>query len=103
MEVEKDDYELERVVDHYFKGVILFLKEGYVFETLEEDNIMEVLFKYLKKGLPVEIARYIRYHVLWVSRRKVPFDYWAVKDLKGTIRSIRHVYRFKYIDRGYRL
>ena len=40
LEVDKDDYEFERIVDHYFKDRILFLKARYVGETLLEDNIM---------------------------------------------------------------
>ena len=40
LEVEKDEYELENIVDNYFKDVIFLLKEGYVGETQGEDNIM---------------------------------------------------------------
>ena len=34
LEVEKDDYELENIVGHYFKYVIFFLEERRVEETL---------------------------------------------------------------------
>ena len=44
LEVDKDDYEFERIVDHYFKDRILFLKARYVGDTIGEDNITEVWF-----------------------------------------------------------
>ena len=37
------------------------------------------------------------------SRRKVPFNTWEIKVLKGHTISIRHLYRVKDIDKGYRL
>ena len=42
LEVDKDDYEFKRIVDHYFKDGILCLKERYVGQTMGEDNTAEV-------------------------------------------------------------
>ena len=50
---------------------IFFLEGKYAGETLGEDNIREVQFEYLKKDVPVELAIYIRNHVLEASRRKI--------------------------------
>ena len=103
LEVEKDYYEFKSIVDHYFKGRILLLKGRYVGETLGEDDIMEVLFEYLKKDIPVKIARYIRDHVVEASRIKVPLNSWMVKAIKCHTRSNRHLYRVKDIYRVYKL
>ena len=88
MEVEKDDCEFERIFDHYFKDVILLLKERNFCETLVEDNIKGVIFEDLNKDVPVELARYIRNHVVEASRRKVHFNAWALNFLKGNTRAI---------------
>ena len=82
---------------------MLFLKESYVVETLGEDNTVKVRFEDLEKDLPVELARYTLNCVLEASRRKVHFNAWAVKVLKGHIRAIRCLYCVKDIGRGYRL
>ena len=95
MEVDKNDYEFERIVDHYFRDEILFLKARYVVETLGEDNSMEVRFEDLNRDVPVEIARYIRNHVLEASRRNGTLNAWEVKVLKGHTRAIRRLYRVK--------
>ena len=101
MEVEKDDHEFERIVDNYFKDGILFFKVRYVGETLGEYNITEVRFEDLNKDAPVEISRYTRNHVIEVSKRKGPFDAWAVKVLKVHTRANMRLYNIRYIDRGY--
>ena len=88
MEVEKDDYEFERIFDHYFKDVILLLKERNFCGTLVEDNIKGVIFEDLNKDVPVELARYIRNHVVEASRRKGHFNAWALNFLKGNTRAI---------------
>ena len=103
LEVEKDDYEFERIFDHYFNDGILFLKERYVRETLGEDNTMEVPFLEQKKDFPVELARYIRNYVVETSRREGHFNAWAVNVLKVHTRDIRYIYRVKDISRVYRL
>ena len=32
-EIEEDDYDIEKIVDHYFKNNVLFLKFRYVGDT----------------------------------------------------------------------
>ena len=103
LEVENEYYEYKRIVDHYFKDGILFLKARYVGGTLGEDNIVEFLFEDLNNYVLVEIERYIRYHVVEAFIRKGPFDYWVVKVFKGHTRYIRNFYRFKDIYRVCRL
>ena len=103
LKVEKDDYEFERIVDNYFKDGFFFLKASYVGDSLVEYNITEVWFEDLNKDVVVEQARYIKDHVLVASRRKGPFNAWAVKAIKGHTISIRRLYCVKEINRGYRL
>ena len=103
MEVEKDDCEFERIFDHYFKDVILLLKERNFCETLVEDNIKGVIFEDLNKDVPVELETYIINHVLEASIINCPFNAWAVKVIKGCTRSIRFLYRVKDIVRSCRL
>ena len=43
LDIDKDNYESEIIVDTYFKDSILLFKVGYVGETLGEDKIMDVL------------------------------------------------------------
>ena len=59
----------------------------YVGETLGEDNIIEVISEYLNKDVLVELVRYIRNHGVEASSRKVPFNSWSVKFLKGPTES----------------
>ena len=103
MEVEKYDYESETFFYQYFNKKISFLKAGYVGETLGEDNIMEVKFEDLNKDVPVELAQYIRNHVVEASMRKGPLNSWEVKVMKCHARAIRRLYRVKDIDRVYSL
>ena len=64
---------------------------------------MDVIFEHLKKDVLVELARYIRNHVVEASRRKGPFNAWAIKVLKGHIITIRCLYHVKEVVRGYSL
>ena len=64
LELEKDDYEYERIIDHYFKDGILFLKLMYVGRNLGKYNTMEVRFEDLNKYITVELVIYIRNHVV---------------------------------------
>ena len=68
MDIEEDDYELYKIVDHYFNNCSLFLKVKYSGGTLGEDNIIEVLFSILKKYLPIELAIYVNNYVVESSR-----------------------------------
>ena len=89
--MDKYDCSFKRIVDHYFKDIISFLKARYVGETLGEDNITEVGFEDLKKDVTFELARCTRHHVVEASRRKGHFKDWVVKVLKyhtGTIRQL---------------
>ena len=89
--------------DHYVKDGICFFKARYFGETLVEDDTMEVWFEYPKKDVPIELARYIRNHVVEAFRRKVPFNAWAFNVLKCHTRAIRRLYSYREIDMSYRL
>ena len=64
---------------------------------------MEVRFEDLKKYFPVELERYSRNYGIEASRIKSPFNAWAAKVVKCQTRSIRSLYRVRYIDMGYNL
>jgi hypothetical protein len=49
---DDDDYEIDKIIDHVFKGSILILKVRYQGETMGE-HILEVPFGVLKKGVPL--------------------------------------------------
>ena len=76
---------------------------GHVGENLVEDNIMVVRFEDLNKYLPVELARYIKNHMVEASMIKGPFNNWVFNVLKGHTIVIRFLYRVRYIGRGCRL
>ena len=88
---EKDDYEFERIVDNYLKDGILFLKTGYVCDTLGEDKIMGVIFEDLKKDVLVELEIYTRNYVVEASRRKAHLNTLEVKVLMVNTISISHL------------
>ena len=67
-------YKLENIVDNYLKDGIFFLKESSGGDNLGEDNTMEILFEYLKKDVPVELAIYTRKYVTEASRKMIPFN-----------------------------
>ena len=75
----------------------------YVGEILGEDNIMDFIFKDLKKGVPDELSRHTRNHKIEASSRKATFNDWAVKVIKVHTGAIRCLYHVKDIDRGYRM
>ena len=76
------------------------MKESSGGDNLGEDNTMEILFEYLKKDVPVELAIYTRKYVTEASRKMIPFNDWAVKVLKGHIRAIGCLYHVKDNDKG---
>ena len=64
---------------------------------------MEFIFEDIKKDVPVQLAKYIINHVVEAYIRKVPFNSWMVKVIKGHNRAIRHLYCVKDSVRVYRL
>ena len=64
LDVEKDNYELENIVDNYLKYGILLLKARHVGENLGEDNIVKVHFEDFKKDSPVKLERYTLKHMV---------------------------------------
>ena len=79
------------------------MKARYFGETLVEDNIMEVRFEDLNNDVPIELARYIRKHVVEASSIKGTFNAWVIKFLKGHTIDIRCLYHVTEVDKGYRL
>ena len=103
MDRSNDEYEFEKIVDHYFKDGALILKARYWSDVLGEDNILEVPFGILKKDYPMDVARYVKNYVVEKSRRDGQFNAWASKVLKANARRIKRMYRMKEIDRSFRI
>ena len=94
-EVENDeDYEFDRIVDHEFKNGILMLKVRY---QGEKDNVLDIPFSVLKKDVPLELAKYVRDHVV-ESRRKGRYNTWALDFIRNHSRAIRRLYRIYNVD-----
>ena len=79
------------------------MKARYGGETLGEVEIMEVIFEDIEEDVPVELARFIRNHVLDASMIKGTFNDWKLKVIKGNNGAIRRLYRVQDIGRGYSL
>ena len=91
MDIEEDYYDFENCFDRYFNNGVLFLKAGYVGDTLNEDNIIKIPFKILKKDLPIELARYVKNYVVEASRWKGIYNAWYIKVLKGHTRAVKRL------------
>eukprot|EP00957_Ditylum_brightwellii_P080720 6138960-Ditylum_brightwellii.AAC.1 len=85
MDPSKEDFEFEKVIDHFFKNGLLILKARYKSETIGEDNVLDVPFEVSKNDAPIAVARYIQEYVVEVSRRKGRYNEWATKVLKSNL------------------
>lgn len=89
-EEEEENYEFEKIVDHYFQDGVLVLKVCYQGEAT--DNIMDVPFPILKKDVPIEIAQYVRLYVI-DEKRNGFYNEWATKVIKNHTRCVRRLHR----------
>ena len=103
LDIEEDEYEFEKIVDHYFKNGVLLLNVRYIGDTLGEQNIAEVPFKILKKYLPIELARYVKNYVAEASRQKCIYNICSTEVLNGNTRYTKCIFTMKEIYRGYRI
>ena len=71
LQVEEGGYQLDKIVDHYFKNGFLILNAGCVGDTLGGDNIIEVTSNIMKKYVPKELAGYMKNYVVGASIWKV--------------------------------
>ena len=60
LEIEEDNYDFGKIIDHYFKNGVTFLKVRYFVDTLGKDSIKLVPFSTLNKYIPIELARYVK-------------------------------------------
>eukprot|EP00957_Ditylum_brightwellii_P056887 4312482-Ditylum_brightwellii.AAC.1 len=81
MDPPKEEFQFEKVIDHFFKNGLLIFKANYQSETLGEDNVLDVPFEILKKGAQIAVARYIKEYVVELLRRKGYYNEWATKKL----------------------
>jgi hypothetical protein len=98
---DDDDYEIDKIVDHVFKDGILILKVRYQGATMGE-HVIEVPFGVLKKDVPLELAKYVRDHVL-DEKRNGHYNQWAKKTIQTHGRCVRRLYRSYNIDKAVRV
>eukprot|EP00957_Ditylum_brightwellii_P062968 4778956-Ditylum_brightwellii.AAC.1 len=91
MEMQDDYYELDVIVDYWFKDVTLILNACYHSDSTDNREVLETPFSVIKKDLHVEVAKYITNHVVDSSRRTGFYSSWARKTLKQASRSIRRL------------
>ena len=98
-----DDYQCEKISDHYFKNGTLILKASYFVNNNVLDTI-KFLFSILKKDVPIELAQYIREKVI-ENRRGGIYNTCAKGVLNNHNRCIRRLfwsYNINYISKIYR-
>ena len=78
-EHEEDNYEFDKIVDHFYQDGVLILKVRY--QGKLEDNVMDVPFPIIKKDVPLETARYIQLYVI-DKKHKGFYNKWANKIIK---------------------
>lgn len=88
---DDEDYEFHSIVDHQFDKGVLVLSVEYTAELID-DFVLKVPFGVLKKDVPVELAKYIRNHVI-ESKRQGRYNLWAKSMLKSHTRYVRRLYR----------
>eukprot|EP00957_Ditylum_brightwellii_P023068 1739891-Ditylum_brightwellii.AAC.1 len=70
MEEKDGSYELECILDHEIRKGVMIFKVAYYNEKKDKRNMMEVPFNVLKKDILMDLARYIKQHVVEESQRK---------------------------------
>ena len=91
-QVENDvDYRFDHIVDYRFEQGILLLKVNYVCDD-NQVHTLEVPFLILKKDVPLELAKYIRQHVIEMKRGG-RYNTWAKKTVTNHQRIVRRLYR----------
>lgn len=84
----EDDFDFDQITDHYFKDGIIILKTDYTNDLGTHER--EIPFMILKKDHPVEVAKYIKSHVV-ESTRRGQFSMWANNVLQCQSQRIRHM------------
>ena len=84
LDIDKDNYESEIIVDTYFKVSILLFKVGYVGETLGEDKIMDVLIWRSQERYSGWISEIYHKPCGGVIQEKGPFQCMLGKRSKGS-------------------
>eukprot|EP00957_Ditylum_brightwellii_P016820 1267076-Ditylum_brightwellii.AAC.1 len=98
---EMDDYyKFQTIVDHEFKNRILLLRVKYYNEKKDQENMLKTLFDILKKIL-MDLAWYIKRHIVEKSRRNSMYNVWATKTLKANVRTTRRMNWIRDIGRAF--
>ena len=94
---DDDDYNFERIVDHYFEKGSLHIKANY---TTSDESIktLDIPFSVLKRDIPYELAKYIREKVV-ETKRGGRYTTWARKMILNYNRSIKRLYKQYRISR----
>ena len=93
---EEEDYEFNCIKDHKWTEGSLVLDV-----ELTSGKIINIPFDLMKKDRPLELARYIRNHVVENKRGGI-YEMWAKKIIKQanqTIRTLKHYHNIKRLER----
>ena len=90
------DHNFHSIVDHSFVNSTLILTVKYV-SDLTDDCTLKVPFSILKKDVPLELARYIRAHMM-DPKRNGYYATWLKRMLRTHNRYVRCLYRIYNID-----
>ncbi len=88
LDSEVDDCVFDRITGHEFRDGVLFLKVRYSDSTCMGEHTIDVPFPVLKVDAPINVAKYIRDHVI-ESKRNGFYNRWAKLTLRNTARSLR--------------
>lgn len=85
------NFEFSKILDHRFDGLDLIMKVMYR-SQMENETIIEILWKVLKKDHAVECARYIHLYVMERTCQGT-LKKWAEQVLKKHKRRIKRLYQ----------
>ena len=86
------DTEFRKIVAHFWKDGILFLKAQYI-DTIQGSHFINTPFAKLRRDEPVPCAKYIREYVVESRRGNRPLNDWALKVIRQHSNIIRRMQR----------
>ena len=93
LDANEEDYEFYRINNHHWEsGMLMFTVE------LESGKTIDIPFTILKKDRPIEVATYIKNHVI-DQKRNGKYNTWAKKTLVRAQRIIRRLKNHHNISR----
>jgi len=84
------DTEFRKIVAHFWKDGILFLKAQYI-DTIQGSQFINTPFAKLRRDEPVPCAKYVREYVAEFRRGNRPLNDWALKLIRQHSNIIRRM------------